>query len=132
MMDGRRMGLLFNQAFWPAIRGGSRTVWRTYDAQARNPDFGDRCAAWALTGQSARAPFAARCAIPPGCPRLGAVVEVLANSASQIQTVVTDAKGSFTIAGLLPGIYTVRVTAPSFLPTIRERVRVQSGANLLH
>lgn len=66
-----------------------------------------------------------------GVPQLGAVVEVLANSASQIQTVVTDAKGSFTIAGLLPGIYTVRVTAPSFLPTIRERVRVQPGANLL-
>jgi hypothetical protein len=66
-----------------------------------------------------------------GVPQLGAMVEVLANSADQVKMVVTDAKGSFSVAGLLPGIYTVRVTATSFLPTIRERVRVQPGANLL-
>jgi hypothetical protein len=66
-----------------------------------------------------------------GVPQMGAVVEVLANSAAHTQTVLTDTKGTFTLAGLLPGLYTVKVTAPSFLPTIRERVHLQSGASLL-
>jgi len=66
-----------------------------------------------------------------GVPQMGAVVEVLANSAARTQTVLTDTRGAFTIAGLLPGLYTVKVTAPSFLPTIRERIHLQSGANLL-
>jgi hypothetical protein len=62
---------------------------------------------------------------------MGAVVEILANTAARAQTVLTDTKGGFTIAGLLPGIYTIKVTAPSFLPTIRESVHLQSGASLL-
>jgi hypothetical protein len=66
-----------------------------------------------------------------GVPQMGAVVEVLANSAAQAQTALTDTKGGFTIAGLLPGLYTIKVTAPSFLPTIRESVHLQSGASLL-
>jgi hypothetical protein len=66
-----------------------------------------------------------------GVPQMGAVVELLANSAARTQTVMTDTKGAFTVAGLLPGFYTIKVTAPSFLPTIREGVRLQSGANLL-
>ena len=56
-----------------------------------------------------------------GVPQMGAVVEVLANSAAGAQTVLTDTRGVFSIAGLLPGFYTVKVTAPSFLPTIREQ-----------
>jgi Carboxypeptidase regulatory-like domain len=66
-----------------------------------------------------------------GVPQMGAVVQILANSAARTQTVFTDARGAFTIAGLLPGLYTVKVSAPSFLPTIRERVHLLSGANLL-
>jgi hypothetical protein len=66
-----------------------------------------------------------------GAPQMGAVVEILADSAARTQTVLTDTKGAFNIAGLLPGLYTIKVTAPSFLPTIREHVRLQSGATLL-
>ena len=66
-----------------------------------------------------------------GVPQMGAVVEVLANSAARAQTVFTDTRGGFAISGLLPGLYTVKVTAPIFLPTIRERVHLQSGASLL-
>jgi hypothetical protein len=66
-----------------------------------------------------------------GVPQMGAIVEIFANSAPHIQSVLTDAKGAFAIAGLLPGLYTVKVTAPSFLPTIREHVHLQSGASLL-
>jgi len=66
-----------------------------------------------------------------GVPQMGAVVEILAYSTARTQTALTDTRGAFNIAGLLPGLYTVKVTAPSFLPTIRERVHLQSGANLL-
>jgi hypothetical protein len=66
-----------------------------------------------------------------GAPQIGAVVEVLADSAARAQTILTDAKGTFSASGLLPGLYTIKVTAPSFLPTIRERVHLQSGASLL-
>ena len=45
-----------------------------------------------------------------GVPQMGAVVEVFAISAPHTQSVLTDAKGSFTVAGLLPGLYTVKVT----------------------
>jgi hypothetical protein len=66
-----------------------------------------------------------------GVPQMGAVVEILAYSTARTQVALTDTRGSFNIAGLLPGLYTVKVTAPSFLPTIREQVHLQSGANLL-
>jgi hypothetical protein len=66
-----------------------------------------------------------------GVPQMGAMVEIIANSAAHAQIVMTDAKGAFTLAGLLPGLYTVKVSEPSFLPTIRERVHLQSGASLL-
>jgi hypothetical protein len=66
-----------------------------------------------------------------GVPQMGAVVEILANSAARTQTVITNPKGVFTVAGMLPGVYTIKVTAPSFLPTIREQIQLQSGANLL-
>lgn len=66
-----------------------------------------------------------------GTPQMGALVEILANAASHSKAVLTDPKGEFSITGLLPGLYTVKVSAPSFLPTIREHVRLQSGANML-
>lgn len=64
-----------------------------------------------------------------GVPQMGAVVEVL--TSANAQTLYTDSRGFFTTSGLLPGTYLVKVTAPSFLPTIRENVRLESGASLV-
>ncbi|HEX6880886.1 MAG TPA: carboxypeptidase-like regulatory domain-containing protein [Terriglobales bacterium] len=64
-----------------------------------------------------------------GTPQMGATVEVL--SASNIIQVQTDAKGFYSLKGLLPGLYAVRVSAPSFLPSIREKVNLQSGVSLI-
>jgi hypothetical protein len=66
-----------------------------------------------------------------GVPQMGAIVEILANSTPRALSVQTDTRGAFTVAGLLPGLYTIKVTAPSFLPTIRERIHLQPGANVL-
>ena len=66
-----------------------------------------------------------------GKPQMGAVVELLSGASSKSLTVLTDTKGSFSLNGLVPGLYTVKVTAPSYLPTIRESIRLQPGANIL-
>ncbi|HET7208216.1 MAG TPA: carboxypeptidase-like regulatory domain-containing protein, partial [Terriglobales bacterium] len=63
-----------------------------------------------------------------GMPQMGAVVEIL-GSASQSLKVFTNEKGFYVAAGLLPGVYDVRVSAPSYLPSLRERVGLHSGAS---
>jgi hypothetical protein len=65
-----------------------------------------------------------------GVPQMGAMVEVL-NSAAQSLTVFTDEKGFYSAAGLLPGMYDIRVSAPSFLPSLRERVGLRAGNRVL-
>ena len=64
-----------------------------------------------------------------GIPQMGAVVEI-AGSAAQTLTVFTDGAGFFSAPNLLPGSYSVRVTAPSFLPAIREKVGLNPGTKV--
>ena len=65
-----------------------------------------------------------------GVPQMGAIVEVLSSSASTLR-VLTDDHGYYSADGLIPGVYAVKVSAPSFLPTIREKLGLRAGANLL-
>ena len=60
---------------------------------------------------------------------MGAVVQIL-GAANRTFTVFTDGAGYYTATGLLPGLYTLKVTAPSFLPALREKVGLRPGANL--
>jgi len=64
-----------------------------------------------------------------GIPQMGAVVEIL-GAASRHLTVFTDGAGFYSAAGLLPGTYAVQVSAPSFLPALREKISLNSGAAL--
>ena len=57
---------------------------------------------------------------------MGAVVQIL-GAANRTLTVFTDAAGFYTATGLLPGFYTLKVTAPSFLPALREKVGIHPG-----
>jgi len=61
---------------------------------------------------------------------MGAVVEVL-GTASQVFKLVTDDKGLFIATGLVPGLYSVKVSAPAFLPTLREKISLKAGASVL-
>jgi hypothetical protein len=63
-----------------------------------------------------------------GVAQMGATIELL-GTAGQSRVVYTDAKGFFTLGGLLPGSYDLRVSAPSFLPTLREDVALAAGAS---
>ena len=64
-----------------------------------------------------------------GTPQMGAVVQIL-GAAHQAFTVFTDAAGYYTASGLLPGLYSLKVTAPSFLPALREKVGLRPGDKL--
>jgi len=64
-----------------------------------------------------------------GAPQMGAVVEVI-GSAAQALKVFTDDRGFYSVAKLLPGTYSVKVSAPAFLPTLREKIGVRAGAKL--
>jgi hypothetical protein len=65
-----------------------------------------------------------------GVPQMGAAVEVL-GAASETLRVFTDSRGMYYASGLLPGNYSLKVSAPSFLPTIREKIDLRSGSRLL-
>ncbi len=65
-----------------------------------------------------------------GVPQMGAAVDVF-SSATRAVRVFTDARGFYSAAGLLPGTYQVKVTAPSFLPSLRENVALKAGASVL-
>src|SRR5271169_4966667 len=65
-----------------------------------------------------------------GIPQMGAAVEIL-GSAAQALKVFTDDRGFYSVASLLPGTYSVKVNAPSFLPTLREKIGVRAGAKLM-
>ncbi len=64
-----------------------------------------------------------------GTPQMGAVVQIL-GAANRALTVFTDEAGHYTATGLLPGIYTLKVTAPSFLPALREKVGLRPGSSV--
>ena len=63
-----------------------------------------------------------------GVAQMGATVE-LAGNAGQHQVAFTDAHGFFRVSGLLAGSYNLRVSAPSFLPALREDVALAAGAS---
>jgi len=60
---------------------------------------------------------------------MGAVVEVAGRAARSL-TVFTDPAGFYSVADLLPGFYTVKVSAPSFLPALREKIGLQPGTSV--
>jgi len=65
-----------------------------------------------------------------GVPQMGAVVEVL-GAAAQAVEVFSDETGYYSASGLLPGVYNIKVSAASFLPTIKEGIGLRPGARVL-
>ena len=64
-----------------------------------------------------------------GVPQMGAAVEIMASGSLKVVHVFTDDKGIYSAKDLLPGVYHIRVTAPSFLPSVRENVSLRAGAD---
>jgi hypothetical protein len=66
-----------------------------------------------------------------GTPQMGAVVEVFVSAAKVGTTVFTDSRGYYLANNLPAGTYQVKVTATSFLPSLRENVLLRSGAHVI-
>lgn len=65
-----------------------------------------------------------------GVPQMGAVVEIYSKGSEPL-TIFTDDRGRYQAAALAPGLYQVKVSAPAFLPSLRENVGLRAGANLI-
>lgn len=66
-----------------------------------------------------------------GNPQMGAVVELFTSATSVPTTVFTDAQGHYSAENVPAGKYQVKVSAVSFLPSLRENVKINSGAHVL-
>jgi hypothetical protein len=66
-----------------------------------------------------------------GAPQMGAMVQILPVLTSTATVLYTDVHGQFRATGLKPGHYSVKVSAVSFLPTIRERLTLRGGAEMV-
>ena len=64
-----------------------------------------------------------------GGPQLGAAVSLIASDGRVVRQVYTDERGAFIVGRVLPGIYSLRVTLASFLPTFRENILIEPGAD---
>ncbi|HZW91341.1 MAG TPA: carboxypeptidase-like regulatory domain-containing protein [Candidatus Eremiobacteraceae bacterium] len=64
-----------------------------------------------------------------GTPQMGAVVQI-AGTAARTLTVFTDGAGFYSATDLLPGAYSVRVSAPSFLPAFVEEIGLHPGTSI--
>jgi len=65
-----------------------------------------------------------------GVPQMGASVEILGSALHTLKA-FTDDKGFYSIASVLPGTYTLKVSAPSFLPSLHERIGIRPGSKLM-
>src|SRR5256885_4031374 len=66
-----------------------------------------------------------------GTPQMGVVVEVFLAGSLQSLLLYTDDSGRYSASNISPGIYNIKVSAASFLPTLRENVSLRSGAHIV-
>ena len=62
-----------------------------------------------------------------GVPQIGAVVQLLRPDMSIIAAVYTTSKGTYSFSDIQTGKYAVKAMGASFLPSLRENVRVRSN-----
>jgi hypothetical protein len=62
-----------------------------------------------------------------GVPQIGTVVQLLRPDLTVIASVYTNSKGSFAFSAVMPGHYAVKAMGTSFLPSLRENVRVRAA-----
>ncbi len=66
-----------------------------------------------------------------GTPQMGAVVQVFNHQDQFVGRISTDDQGLFTFGGLLPDVYSIRVSLATFLPAFRSNIIVEPGASSL-
>src|ERR1039457_7146738 len=84
--------------------------------------------AWSEPGKISEGRISGYVRDASGAPQMGAAVEILG---SAVQKVFTNDRGFYSIASLLPGTYNLKASAPSFLPSLREKIGLRAGAKLM-
>lgn len=67
-----------------------------------------------------------------GVPQIGAEVQLLRPDLTLIASVHTNSDGRFLIASVLPGQYALKAINPSFLPSLRENLKLRGGATVVN
>jgi hypothetical protein len=62
-----------------------------------------------------------------GVPQIGAAVQLLRPDMSVVAAIYTSSKGTYSFKDVLPGKYSVKATGATFLPSLRENVRVRTN-----
>jgi hypothetical protein len=62
-----------------------------------------------------------------GVPQIGAVVQLLRPDLTVVASVYTDSHGRFAIDSITPGRYALKAMGTSFLPSLREDLRVRAS-----
>jgi hypothetical protein len=62
-----------------------------------------------------------------GIPQMGATVLLYNKQDRALTKIQTDARGEFKFAGLLPDLYSIRVSLAAFLPAFKRDIQVQPG-----
>ncbi|MBZ5575402.1 MAG: carboxypeptidase-like regulatory domain-containing protein [Acidobacteriia bacterium] len=62
-----------------------------------------------------------------GSPQMGAAVILYNRQDRAYQKAITDERGEFKFLGLLPDIYSLRVTLANFVPAMKRNIQVQPG-----
>ena len=62
-----------------------------------------------------------------GVPQMGAAVLLFNRQEKLASKALTDDKGHFAFAGLMPDVYSIRVTLASFVPAVKTNILVQPG-----
>src|ERR1044071_6933036 len=68
-----------------------------------------------------------------GIPQMGATILLFNRQERAVQKIQTNDRGEFAFAGLLPDIYSIRVTLATYLPAFKGNIAVSAGKrSILH
>ena len=82
-------------------------------------------------GDPTRGTILGRVTGPNGAAQAGVPVTITSRDGQFRQNVQTEAGGSFSMPRLAPGVYSVEVLLPTFLPFWKAPIRVLPGAQVL-
>jgi len=112
----RRIWLAVGLALYLTLMGGA--------AWAETPSTGEHSAALVNQFIGSLVGFVGD---KSGVPQMGASILLYNQNSTLARRTVTNEKGAFGFDGLAPGLYSVRVSMASFVPALKQDVRVQPG-----
>ena len=66
-----------------------------------------------------------------GTPQMGAMVELMAANATVVARAYTNVRGAFSFDQVFPGTYQIKATGDSFLPTLREDLKLAARSKVI-